>query len=125
MERRCYDRIRIDSECMFLIKSANDDSKEFSGQIVDICEGGIRLDVSFDCSSDTLSGLELGDSVFFQAYDEYMLNNEPRMDVFDGEAKIVRINRTENSTTMGCSISKSTDAFDTYLKNKRISLYFS
>lgn len=123
LDRRNYSRTRLRIESTFFIDGNKLGLRDFTGVIEDISEGGIRFIVDEAHRKDAVDTIKKGTTIKFQAYDEYMLYNQMRDEVFSGEVEVIRIEEFEDGTHFGCKIIKLTDALEAYINNKKISEY--
>ena len=123
LDRRYYSRTRLRIESTFFIDGNKLGLRDFTGVIEDISEGGIRFIVDEAHRKDAVDTIKKGTTIKFQAYDEYMLYNQMRDEVFSGEVEVIRIEEFEDGTHFGCKITKLTDALEAYINNKKISEY--
>ena len=123
LNRRYYSRTKIRIESTFFIDGNKAGLRDFTGVIEDMSEGGIRFIVDEEHRKESVGTIKNGTIIKFQAYDEYMLYNQMRDEVFSGEVEVIRIEEYEDGTHFGCKITKLTDALEKYINNKKISEY--
>lgn len=123
MDRRYYSRTKIRIESTFFIEGNDIGLRDFTGVIEDISEGGVRFIVDEEHRKESVDTIKNGTVIKFQAYDEYMLYNQMRDEVFSGEVEVIRIDECVDGTHFGCKINKLTDELEEYINNKKISEY--
>jgi len=122
MDRRYYSRTKIKIESIFFI---NDGPilTDFTGVIEDISEGGIRIFVDKERYKESVGTIAVGTNIFFQAYDEYLLYDEKKQEVFSGEVEVIRIEESEDGVHYGCRLLRLSDELAEYINNKKVSEY--
>ena len=95
MDRRYYSRTKIRIESTFFIDGNKAGLRDFTGVIEDMSEGGIRFIVDEEHRKESVGTIKNGTIIKFQAYDEYMLYNQMRDEVFSGEVEVIRIEEYE------------------------------
>lgn len=124
MDRRYYKRLDVDLLSSFIISDDANGAQEFSGNIKDISEGGIKVSVNYDDFANIADRIKSGDIINFQSIDEYELLKESHVDVFNGEVEVLRVVPSENGLELGCRFVHQTQAIADYIDNKKLSLYF-
>lgn len=124
MDRRLYKRTVVDLMSNFIVKPNEPGFFEFEGKIYDISECGIKVLVEGENAKTILDKIKLDDKIAFQSIDEYVLFNEKRTDIFQGDAKVIRISEDDNKVVIGCKIDRMTEEVEEYIKNKKMSLFF-
>lgn len=119
MERRRYERIRIDAASQFSMSDTSDGSLDFAGIIEDISEGGIRIVVSEAQYLDIADKISVGSEVIFQAMDEYMLYMTTRTDEIHGNAKVVRVEKYDDKYVFGCEMHYLNSSLEEYIVNRK------
>lgn len=91
MDRRLYQRILCNVECLLIFTNEKILPREIEDIIVDISESELRI--SFDKSNPSrlLSRLNVNDPVHFHAYEEYEVFGEKKDALLSGDAVIVRL----------------------------------
>jgi len=126
VERRKYDRVRVDAMGSFFVKNQNECIGEFSANIVDICEHGIRIkaeasdrEVISNCDKDASV------TITFQALEEfdYIIGKEVK--VFSGEAQVVHVENDNNVIYLGCFIKSPSQDILSYIEKRKISNYLT
>lgn len=123
MDRRYYQRTKVDKEGIFFIKTNNPGKRDFIGTIVDISEGGIRIHISEEQYEESVSTIEVGSVISFQAYDEYQLYNELKQEVFMGEVEVLRIQKEKNGIFIGCKMLQLKPDLEKYISNKKLAVF--
>ena len=123
MERREYQRIKINAASQFYSKKSEQFTVEFAGTIEDISESGIRIVVDDPMYFDVMNGLEQGTEIVFQAVDSYSYSYTDRVDVFEGRVAVVHIGIRNGAYILGCRITVSNGNLQEYIKNRKVSLF--
>lgn len=123
MEKRLYRRIKVGLSSNFVVKYNPIGLREFGGYIEDLSENGIKISVTNPFYSQIFSNIKTGNVISFQSVDEYELYGKKRIDVFSGEAKVVRVATEGLNTVIGCMIFDPTEEYEEYVKNKKASIF--
>ena len=121
MDRRFYQRIKINRECVLIYRDYNKNiSFEINAIVKDICEEGIGFQI-ID-KDDKIKFININDEIHFSFIDTYnYYNTTEKNEIVTGKAKIVRI---ENNPDMifGCVLIPN-DNLNNYIKERKISNY--
>lgn len=123
MEKRLYRRIKVGLSSDFIIKYNPVGLREFGGYIDDLSENGIKISITNPFYSKIFSSIKTGNIIAFQSFDEYDMCGNRRIDVFSGEAKVVRVDSEGENTVIGCKIFEPTQEYEEYVKNKKMSMF--
>lgn len=123
MERRAYERIKVEARGTFFI--INDDAcvAEFVGNIVDISEAGIKVMVEPDKYEEALEMVSEGSQISFQAVDNFVLYGSDITELFSGKVFVVRKEADRNGIFLGCKIRPLTQTLQKYIDDKKISVF--
>ncbi len=123
MEKRLYQRVLVNLVSNFIVNKPDLGYKEFGGFVEDVSENGMKIRVEDKKYFPLAATIKIGDKISFQAVDEYKLYNKTRIDVFTGEALVVRVNKIDEAVSFGCRVIKPTEEFGEYVKNKKMALF--
>lgn len=90
MDRRLYQRIRIDAESVFILNNKEISPREFPGIVEDISETGIKIVTRKDEASHILNYLSTGENLHFNVIDDYKLFGNEVNAIISGLVTIVR-----------------------------------
>ena len=122
-DRRKSQRIRIDAVSQFLVSHDDRFEGDFEGLIENISDEGIGVVVNNPKYTSLVEGLSINNQFFFQAFDEYTAFKKPISDIFQGKAKIVRIEKKNNHYYLGCKIVSSNHDLDEYISRRKMAFY--
>lgn|GEM_PF-4541103 len=123
MERRFYKRDVVNLLSNFIVAANEPGKREFYGNIKDVSEGGIKIEVLDEDCNDIVNNLAVGDIIQFQSVDEYEMFGEVHTDVFYGEVEVLRITKLDTSVELGCKLTKQTSEFLDYMQNRKVAQY--
>lgn len=107
----------------FIVRENKPGFREFSGTIENISEGGIKISINEEEYADITEQIEIGTKVLFQSFDEYVIYHEKKVDVFGGEAVVVRVEEADGRRMYGCSFTALQKELADYISNKKLSLF--
>ena len=125
MDRRYYQRTKIDLESVFLLSDKDIFPREFNGVIEDISESGVKIVIDPLTSDVLTSCINVNDSLHFNCLDEYSLFGKDHSAVLDGEIKVIRKDATEKNTVLGYIFNPSTKNISNYVKDMKTSAFIS
>lgn len=124
MERRESERIDVHAKGTFMVKRGNDLVTEFVADIVDISEGGIRIEIA-DTEREKIQLITEECVVSFQAMEEYELYGNNRYQYFFGDMVIVRKIQNGDSIVLGCKMPFLPDITRKYIDDRKVSIYIN
>jgi len=125
VENRFYTRITVNVPSAIYITFKDHTRMELNGVIRDISEGGVQIRIDMSDYANLVGRLTNGDNIRFQAVDEYQMLSDTKEDIIEGTGEVVWISTTENEIAFGCKAKKVLPEYLTYIKNKKLSLFFS
>lgn len=123
MDRRLYQRIRIDAESVFILDNKDISPREFPGIVEDISESGVKIVTSKDESSHILNYLSSGKNLHFNVVDNYKLFGKETDAIISGLVTIVRKESDGDFVILGCKYSPVTKEIEKYVSDKKLSLF--
>ena len=126
MERRVYQRIHAeDVHGLFYPEHEVQGKLAFSASIENISEIGMGVIVTDEQFFAMMQELLVGTRLKFQFVDEYNLYNKEMVDVVEGNASLLRIEKHLDYYKLGCKFSEPNKDLAEYVKNKKVALYMS
>lgn len=125
MDRREYERIRVNAKGTFIVKKEEQLINEFIAKIVDVSEKGIRIEVEDEESKSKALKIANDNIVMFQAMEEFELFKENTFEYFHGEVEIVHIEQDGNSIFLGCRLAYTPDSLKKYIEDRKVSIFIS
>lgn len=123
MERRVYQRATIGIDTLFVLESDTLSDCEFIGQLENISEVGIQVNIVSSDFHNISENIHIGDSLSFQSIDRFELYGKLCTAVFNGNAVIVRKSIEEGVITLGCKIKRLTPDLEKYITDKKLSIF--
>lgn len=125
MDRREYERIRVNAKGTFIVKKDDHLVNEFTARIVDISEKGIRIEVEDEDSKNKALQITDENSVMFQAMEEFELYNGNTNEFFHGEVEVVHMKEDGDSIFLGCKLAYMPDSLKRYISDRKVSIFIS
>lgn len=125
MDRREYERIRVNAKGTFIVKKEDNLVNEFVAKIVDVSEKGIRIEVDSEESKNKALQITDENSIVFQAMEEFELYREKTFEYFHGEVEVVHMEEDGNSIFLGCKLAYLPDSLKKYISDRKVSIFIS
>ena len=116
--RRLYERIDINVECVLYLKDG--EVMEINGLLRDISENGIGL--FLEGPEEVFDVLKEKMNLKFQFQDEFMIFKEICSHIVNGQAEIVRLQRTEDGMIVGCRLLQP-EKVEAYVRERKMASY--
>lgn len=123
MEKRKYQRVKVDVNGIFVLSEKNITFREFTGSIEDISEGGIKIVIENMAPSVPTDSVEIGDTLHFTGTDEYKYLGKDKVSLVEGDAVVVRKEYEGNKIILGCAFQSLTNELAEYVKDKKASSF--
>ena len=125
IERREYERIKVDAKGTFIIKQNEKYIREFVGDIVDISEVGIKICVNAELYEEIISLINIGNQLTFQGLDKFKLYGSDVTRYFAGRLDIVRMEEKDGTLIIGCSFKRTgvNDNLLKYIDDRKVSVF--
>ena len=124
MEKRMYQREKLNIDGLFYIQGAESGKREFSGTIINISECGIAVRVYDERYIPIADEVPIGTEVRFLFVDEYELFKEMRTAHVEGTAKIIRKDKEQDSVIVGCEIRGRREAVEKYVADRKLISFY-
>lgn len=115
-DRRFFSRIKLNIDTTIFFQ----DGTEILCTIYDISETGICLILS---NETYISKIKIGDFLKFQSIDTFKLFDTKTTEFFNGSAKILRIQKSNDKLHIGCKFTEIPVTLEKYIKDKKIALF--
>lgn len=122
-DRREYERIEVETQGQFFIRSETEFICEFAGIVKNVSEGGLCVQIDKPTYESVGKHLEPGQTLAFHSYDDKGFSMNEEAGIFQGEGKIVRTTIMDDSIDIGCQIDVKSKGFKEYVENKKVYLY--
>ena len=123
MEKRKYQRARINIEGLFYIQGGEYGKIEFIGVVKNMSEDGIAIEVTRKDDIEIADTVDVGSEIKFMFLDEYEVFKETRMKNVVGMATVVRKEKTSDKLILGCRIPRMSRELQQYIDDKKVILY--
>ena len=120
MDRRYYQRTKLNIDGLFYLADRQTLPREFNGTLVDISESGIKVSLDPLIPPEILDSITVDDRLHFNSYDEYEIFGQSRDTVISGEVIVVRKELSEGKVILGCKLSPLTDDLAKYISDKKV-----
>lgn len=125
MDRRYYQRTKLNIDGLFFLTERETFPREFNGTIDDISESGIKIVLDPLTPKQITDFIAVNDRLQFNSYDEYQLFGQNKDIVLSGEVIVVRKDIVNDKTVLGCKLSPLTDDLSKYISDKKICSFCS
>lgn len=125
MDRRYYQRTKLNIDGLFFLTERETFPREFNGTIDDISESGIKIVLDPLTPKQITDSIDVNDRLQFNSYDEYQLFGQNKDVVLSGEVIVVRKDIVNDKTVLGCKLSPLTDDLSKYISDKKICSFCS
>lgn len=125
MDRRYYQRTKLNIDGLFFLTERETFPREFNGTIDDISESGIKIVLDPLTPKQITDFIAVNDRLQFNSYDEYQLFGQNKDVVLSGEVIVVRKDIVNDKTVLGCKLSPLTDDLSKYISDKKICSFCS
>lgn len=126
MDRRTYQRIKVDVESIFIVDNTSVSPREFEGIIEDISESGMKILIKAQDTLHLLPYIEKGQHLHFSAADDFHLFGQERSSIFSGMVEIIRREALENDLfLLGCKFKRYSNELQKYVSDRKLSLYMN
>ena len=121
MKNREYKRVGTGATGAFVIKENGVYILEFTGYIVDVSEGGIKVTVADGDRERVMTVLkdDHKKQITFQAFDDCNLFGTDVSMIFGGEVDIVRMEDVDGKLSLGCRIYNPTGPLKKYIEDMK------
>lgn len=120
MDRRYYQRTKLNIDGLFYLADRQTLPREFNGTLVDISESGIKVSLDPLIPPEILDSITIDDRLHFNSYDEYEIFGQSRDTVISGEVIVVRKELSEGKVILGCKLNPLTDDLAKYISDKKV-----
>lgn len=115
MDNREYKRVDTGAKGAFTIFDEEQFVLEFTGNIVDISEGGMKIIVADEDVNNVRSHLKKNCQLNFQAFDTCKLFGDDVSKIFGGTLQAVRKEDRDGFLAIGCRIIRPNDPLKQYI----------
>lgn len=124
-KNREYKRVDTGATGAFVIKEEGVYILEFTGYIVDISEGGMKVTVDDRDRERVIEVLRDNHQkqITFQAFDDCNLFGNDVSVIFGGEVDIVRQEEIDGVYSLGCKISNPTGPLKKYIEDMKVDAF--
>lgn len=120
MDRRYYQRTKLNIDGLFFLTERETFPREFNGTLEDISESGIKIVLDPLTPKQITDFIAINDRIQFNSYDEYELFGKNKDCVLSGEIIVVRKDMVNSQIVLGCKLSPLTDALSEYISDKKV-----
>ena len=120
MERRYYQRIKLNIDGLLFLVEHETFPREFNGTLEDISEGGIKVVLDPLTPKQITDSIAVNDRIQFNSYDEYELFGNSKNVILSGEVIVVRKDTSNGKIILGCKLSPLTDDLSKYISEKKV-----
>lgn len=120
MEKRLYQREKVNLNGLFYIVGAAFGQNEFSGTVINISECGIAVRISDARYMSLVDESPIGTDIKFLFIDEYELFHEKKKVFVEGHARIVRKEPGTQSLIIGCEVYGRREALEQYVADRKL-----
>lgn len=119
MERRYYQRIKLNIDGLLFLVEHETFPREFNGTLEDISECGIKVVLDPLTPKQITDSIAVNDRIQFNSYDEYELFGNSKKVVLSGKVIVVRKDTSNGKIVLGCKLSPLTDDLSKYISEKK------
>lgn len=124
MEKRMYQRVKLNIDILCYIQGAPSGKIEFSGKIINISECGIAVKVTDERYVAIVDETPIGSEFRFLFVDEYELFKEEKTVHVEGTARIVRKDKESDTVIVGCEIRGRKESVEKYVSDRKLISFY-
>lgn len=124
MEKRWYQREKLNIDGVFFIQGAKIGKIEFVGMIKDISEGGLAIRVKDEQYIDIADEAEIGTTIRYFFIDEYEVFGEQKNPQLVGDVTVVRKSKEHGELILGCTINYLSSDLESYISDRKVLAFF-
>ena len=124
MEKRMYQRVKLNIDILCYIQGAPSGKIEFSGKIINISECGIAVKVTDERYVAIVDETPIGSEFRFLFVDEYELFKEEKIVHVEGTARIVRKDKESDTIIVGCEIRGRKESVEKYVSDRKLISFY-